>query len=149
MDLPADKKIFLYSGYLLWILMLILVCGWFINRHTDEHWNCYSEIVQRNVSPQGNRLVEIDLFDCGGATTDYVGHVRLRTTNEDEGVSILKFAGRPDESGLTLQWLSNDKLLVKVSSIHKLKALTPENNPFSGLHICYEIDPAPQVSRCN
>jgi len=132
------KGLFNFGGYSFWILLALWAAFSLLLKSCES--SCYHEVVKSVVSPDGKQAAEISIGDCGGATTDFFGGVNVKSDNPKlTAENIFTFAGRPEETGLEVRWVSDTELVISVSDLYKARRINPNGRKSADLKVKYEF----------
>ena len=138
MKLSSILRVFLkIGGCLFWFLLIAWAFLTLLLKGCES--NCYSEVLVSETSPSGEQKAEISIGDCGGATTDFYGSVDVYSDNPRlTAEKVFSFAGRPEEIGLELRWVSDTELVISINDMAKVRRINPNGRKSSDLKIQYE-----------
>lgn len=101
---------------------------------------CKYEDVLRIPSPTGKQVAVVQLGDCGGATTDFWGTVDVESEDPRlRAEHLYGFQGRSDETGLTLEWLSDTELVISIDDLDKARRFHPDGRSSADLNVEYRF----------
>ena len=120
------KRFYQITSFVLWVSLVLLLLSWVIFKQFDS--SCYEEIYSTKNSIDGAFKAEIVIGDCGGATTDFFGFVRVKElSSKDDSVRVLTFRGAPEDSNITLNWKGPKALNIYIHNINAIESFNPNN----------------------
>ena len=121
------NKLLLLGGWIFWVFLIIKTLLYILEPYAKI--DCYNEVTQYTESPNKKMIGEISIRDCVGGTSDFAGTISIRGKNSPkESITIFEFHGKPSESGLSIEWESNDTIRVKIKTIEKASRLVHFGN---------------------
>ena len=127
-----------FGGIAFWSLTFLGLIGFLGLKGCESA--CYREDVLRIPSPSGEQVAVVELGDCGGATTDFWGTVNVESDDPRlTAENLYGFQGRPHETGLTLEWLSDTELVISIDSLGKARRFHPNGRASADLKVEYRF----------
>lgn len=136
------------TGKLFWVIS-ILFGSLYAYDQTD--YGCDKELIDSITTADGLYRADLRIISCGGATTDFRGHVFIVDLKHDEtSASVFDFLGKPSNTGITIKWKEDNVLLISMDSLKKVQRLSHgvefrEKKPGDfGIKVLYEVKDSSQ-----
>jgi hypothetical protein len=137
MKATVKKGLFNFGAYAFWILFVIWGLSSLLLKGCESA--CQHQVVSSFASPNGDQIAQVSIGDCGGATTDFFGTVDVKSDNTKLAAQkLFTFAGRPEEIGLEVRWLSDTHVIISVSDLYKARHINPNGRQSTDLTVEYE-----------